>query len=240
MPRALSLLFALAMMPASHGFFLQLTDPSGETVHSPEFIADYNAASEAAGQGQSIKPMADLLGKYTGTNERAELQYSLGLLYGQRTGVVDYPKSITHFTEALGFKLPHAKRIDAYMLRGNAYENDDQDQRALEDYLRGLLDCSEHDLSGPWPSDAPAPLAWNHHSKDPVEIQKGRDYIAQRDRNRRIQHLMRQKHYFIDAIKRVRAEKDLKTVLSRFASGEEERISKVLGWIEAENPRPWP
>ena len=102
-------------------------------------------------QTKSVKPLIALQGRYPNATEQAELAVSIGLIYGQRTGLVNPSNAATWFTTALRHDLPEKTYIQVLMWRGNAREQLKQDDEALMDYLRGLLACSDYDLSGGWP-----------------------------------------------------------------------------------------
>ena len=76
---------------------------SGLSGFSSDFLRDYDSAQKTVDQSKSAEPLLVLLEKYTSAMERAELELSIGLAYGQRTGVVDPAKAVAHFTAALQY-----------------------------------------------------------------------------------------------------------------------------------------
>lgn len=95
---------------------------SGLSGFSPDFLRDYNAAQQSVDESKSAEPLLALLAKYTNATEMAELELSIGLLYGQRTDLVDPAKAVGHFTAALRYELPERTYIEILMWRGNSQE----------------------------------------------------------------------------------------------------------------------
>lgn len=253
LPLAIATL-ALWTAPPALALRIEVQNAAGDSVHSEAFIKDFAAAGERMAAEKSAQPLVDLLERYRDPNEVAEIHYSLGLIYGQRTGLVDQDKSVEHFTKALEFQLPERAYLDAMMLRGNAFEQTGDHPSALDDYLRGLLAISYHDLTGGWPREESPSEVWDHRSREAGELEKARDYRLYRERVRAKQHHLRQRYYFIDAVERVeqkavgegKAEKlvdldaELRTRLKRLAPGDEERFDRILRWVRSENEQPWP
>lgn len=181
----------------------RLTDARGETVFSQDFLQDYQAAEREVLVSHSAEPMLALLKKYTGANEQAELELTLGITYGQRTGVVDPAKAVLHFSNALRYELPERTYIEILMWRGNALEMLEKRELALRDYLRGLLACSYHDLSEAGDLKPPS-VDLDIHSDDPVQRDRQRDYRVYRNtlELRRLLSLWR--FHFVEAVRRIR------------------------------------
>ena len=98
--------------------------------------------------GENLEMLEAQLKNSTNSVEKAQLEEALGQLYSYRTGLVDYPKALVHLTVALRYELPEQTYIELLMLRGNCEEFLGNKAGALRDYLRGLLACSYHELSG--------------------------------------------------------------------------------------------
>ena len=246
-PSLLASVLSILIAATASAHYINFSDPTGESVHPKQFNLDYAAAQEKVTELKSAQPFLDMLKEYHGAAEIAELEYTLGLIYGQRTGVVDVEKSVIHFTKALEYRLPAKAYIDALMLRGGASEQGKDYRAALDDYLRGLLACSDYDLTGGWPKEASPAETWDHRSREPAELQKARDYRIYREKIRMKQHVMRQRFYFVEAVKRATklltrddVSVDLKKDLSRLSPDDPKRFNKILKRIKAENPKPWP
>src|SRR5262249_18267121 len=78
---------------------------AGETVFSPEFMRDYQSAEAEVHAKQSAEPFVQLLAKSKRADEKAELEVTLGVIYVQRTELVNPTKAVEHFTKALGYRL---------------------------------------------------------------------------------------------------------------------------------------
>lgn len=220
-----------------------LTGASGECIFSQDFIRDYESAQKMVDKSRNAEPLLKLLKKYRKTEEQAELQLSLGLVYNQRTGVVDPSKAVTHLSNALKYRLPEKTYVQIFMLRGNSLETLKKHDEALKDYLRGLLACSYHALSGGWPEISPK-VFLRMGSDDPKDIQRAWDYRMYRERIDFQRFLIMQRHYFIEAVKRIQSHstvdddkllkflEELSPDISRFAS--------IMKLLKSENKRPWP
>jgi len=225
---------------------------SGLHGFSPDFLGDYQSAQKKVDDQKSAGPLLALLQKYANEVERAELQVSIGLVYGQRTGVVDPAKAVVHFTEALKYELPEWTHIEILMWRGNAQEQLKKKEEALKDYLRGLLACSYHDLSGGWPADKPPKLpiyinddmSYPPRGPDLENAERIRDYNRYRKMIRLQQDLMGERYYFVEAVKRVaqeQADRDARVrEILEGLSPDFSRHSIIINWLNAENKRPWP
>jgi hypothetical protein len=120
-------------------------------VHQDAVPARRTESSGAPNTGENPELLEAQLKRSTNAVERAQLEEGLGRLYSYRTGLVDYPKAVVHLTAALQNELPEHAYLELLMLRGNCQELLGKKGGALRDYLRGLLACSYHDLSGGWP-----------------------------------------------------------------------------------------
>jgi hypothetical protein len=219
---------------------------------SSDFRRDYEAAQQSVNQSKSAEPLFALLAKYTDAAETAELELSIGLVYGQRTGLVDPAKAVVHFTAALRHELPERAYIEVVMWRGNSQEQLKKMSEALRDYLRGLLACSYYDLSGGWHElqRSKVPIYLSHPGRpgsekdDPENAERTRDYNRYRKSIDFQQFLLMQRYYLVEAVKRVTNER----------SGDRAEIMEILGtltpdssrfgligdWLKSENKRPWP
>jgi hypothetical protein len=223
---------------------------SGLPGFSSDFLHDYNAAQERVNESKSAEPLLALLAKYTNATETAELQLSIGLVYGQRTGLVDPAKAVAHFTAALRYELPERAYIEVLMWRGNSQEQLKQTREALNDYLRGLLACSYHDLSGGWPelqrSKVPIYLgrSLNGIKPDPENDERLRDYNRYRQSIDFQQFLLMQRYYLVEAVKRVTNERsgdraEIMEILGTLTP-DSSRFGVIRDWLNSENKRPWP
>ena len=77
------------------------------------------------------------LTKYQRPEEQAELQLSIGLVYNQRTGIVDPARAVIHLSHALKYNLPERTYIATCTWRGSSYEQLKKYPEALRDYIRG-------------------------------------------------------------------------------------------------------
>jgi hypothetical protein len=217
---------------------------SGLSGLSPEFVADCESAQKKVDASKSAEPLLVLLQRYTNATEKAELELSIGLVYNQRTGVVDPGKAVTHFTAALQYEFPERTYIEILMWRGNSQEQLQHTKEALKDYLRGLLACSYHDLSGGWPEILPPKEPMYMNSPDPENTQRLRDHHQYRQAIDFQRFLLMQRYYLIDAVKRVLKEPDNKDVqiveILGTLSPDASRFGTIVSWLKSENKRPWP
>jgi hypothetical protein len=231
---------AAVILPVSPALALH----SGLTGFSQDFLRDYESAQKAVDQNKSAQPLLALLQKYTNELEQAELQVSIGLVYNQRTGVVNPAHAVAHFTTALQYRLPEKTQIEILMWRGNSQEQLKQTTNSLNDYLRGLLACSYHDLSGGWPEIKPPKLPISINSPDPENTERARDYNAYRDRLDFQHFLLTQRYYLTDAVKRLtRQTPDSRAQILEMLGNltpDNSRFGVILDWLKSENPRPWP
>ncbi|WP_269527159.1 hypothetical protein [Coraliomargarita parva] len=221
-----------------------ITDAKGDCAFSEEFIRDYDQAQKLVDELKSAEPLIKLTEKYQQEQEQAELELSIGLAYNQRTGVVDPAKAVVHLSNALKFQLPERTQIKIFMWRGNSLEGLKKHEEALQDYLRGLLACSYHDLSGEWPEIKPSDVPIYMNSDDPKNEQRVRDYQRYRRSIDFQRFLFMQRHYLIEAVKRVQVDAAIdEAQIRRILKGltpDESRYDVVLGSIKSKNERPWP
>jgi hypothetical protein len=234
---ALLLAFAFAISPA-------LALDFGLTGISPQCLRDTDSADSALTQQKSIDPLLALLNKYTNDVEQAYLEVYVGMVYGQRTGIVAPAKSVAHLTAALKYELPDRTYIQVLMWRGNAQEQLKQTSEALKDYLRGLLACSYHDFSGGWPEIKSPKVPIFMNSTDPANNERIKDYNTYRKNLDFQQFLFMQHYYLIDAVKRVTNDRpggpaEITEALDNL-SPDSTRVGVVREWLKSENKRPWP
>jgi hypothetical protein len=182
-----------------------LTDARRETVFSRDFLNDYQSAQNEVRASQSAEPMLRLLEKYARSEEQAELELSIGIIYGQRPGLVDPAKAVIHFSNALQYELPEKTSIEILLWRGSAFEQLEKLERALMDYLRGLLACSYHDLSGESKDIKRPKVDFDIRSDDPTQRERARDYRSYWDRFELRRFLIDKRFYFVEGVKRIRS-----------------------------------
>lgn len=217
---------------------------SGLTGFSQAFLHDYEAAGKMADSSKSAEPFFDLLTKYTSDAEKAELETTTGLIYNQRTGVVDPAKAITHFTIALGYQLPEKNYIQVVVWRSGSEEQLKMNDEALKDCLRVLLACSYHDLSGGWPEIKSGKETIYINSPDPTNEARRRDYARYRQTTDQQQFILSMRYYMIEAMKRLGKDRswDQAWVVETLEtlSPDASRYEIIKGWLDSENKRPWP
>ena len=216
---------------------------------SQQCLRDCESADSVVSQRKSVEPLLVLLKKYTNEVEQADLEVYIGMVYGQRTGVVEPAKAVAHFTAALRYELPERTYIQVLMWRGNSQEQLKKTGEALRDYLRGLLACSYHDLSGGWPEIQSPKVPIFINSPDPENRERARDYSTYRKSLDFQQFLLMQRYYFVEAVKRVTNERpgsqaEITEALGKLSpdsvSPDSARVGVVCGWLKSENKRPWP
>jgi len=211
---------------------------------SPECLHECETALGTVGENKSAEPLLALLRKYPTNLEQAHLEVNTGIVYGQRTGVVDPEKAVEHFTAALRYELPERTYIQVLMWRGNSQEQLKKQKESLRDYLRGLLACSYYDLSGGWPEIKIPTNPMLMNSPDPENTTRVRDYNMYRKRLDFQQFLFTQRFFFIDAVKRVTSgssvgQAEILDALNDL-SPDSTRTKIVIEWLNSENKRPWP
>jgi len=157
---------------------------------------------------------------------------------------VDYPKALVHLTAALQYELPEQTYIELLMLRGNCEEFLGNKAGALSDYLRGLLACSYHELSGGWPEYRQPHYRTVASPPDPEWHERGRDSRVDRNAIDTQRFILMQRYFFVDAVKRLMNlhQADQKTIREVLAelSTDSSRFGIILRWINSENSRPNP
>lgn len=221
-----------------------LLDVEGESIFSKDFIRDYESAQTMVDELKSAEPLLKLLKKCQKPEEQEELKLSIGLVYNQRTGVVDPTKAVLHLSSALKYNLPEKTYLQILLWRGNSLEALKKYDKALKDYLRGLLACSYHDLSGGWSEIKSSNVPILLHSDDPENAQQVRDYQRYRKRIDFQSFLLMQRYYLIDATKRIQSDAsiDIDRVLKilKELSPDSSRYDLIIQLLKSENKQPWP
>jgi len=226
---------------ALHSGFVGADD---ECIFTKEFIQDYETAQKSVDTLKSAEPLLALLPKYRNPEEQAELEVSIGLVYNQRTGVVDPAKAVANFSRALEFNLPERTYIEICMWRGGSYEQLKKNPEALRDYIRGLLACSYRDLAGGWPEVLASTVPIYMNSEDPGNPQRVKDYQRYRHAIDLKRFLLMQRYFLIEAVKRVQADgaiadKALDKAVKELTP-DSSRYEIISGLMKSENKRPWP
>jgi len=180
----------------------------------------------------------------TNSADQADLDVSLGLLYSQDTGFVNLSNAVIYFTKTLQYDLPQKEYIEVVLWRGNCEETLHEQDRALMDYLRGLLACSYYDLSREWPEIGPpaVPIYTGFGSSNRENVQRIKDYQLYRRHLDFQQFVLMQRYYLIDAVKRIRERKtdsQIQKMIQELTPAASSS-SKIMEWLKSENKRPWP
>ncbi|MEO6054460.1 MAG: hypothetical protein ABIP97_10635 [Chthoniobacterales bacterium] len=212
---------------------------------SKTFLEEYQAASKEVAETKSADPYFTLQKKYPTGNEWIELEVSIGLVYGQRTGMVDPAKAVQYFTSSLKcYGLSEITYSQILMWRGNSQEQLGKIPEALNDYLRGLLECSYRDLSGGWPEIKNPYVTFYMNSSDPENDIRAADYNQYRRSIESQRFFLRQCWFLVDAVRRVTKKNPLshEQIIELLAklSPDSSRYEIIVGWLKSENKRPWP
>ena len=199
-------------------------------------------AQKSPNPGENVEMLEAQLKQATNLVEKAGLEETLGRLYSYRTGLVDYPKALVHLTAALQYDLPEPTYVELLMLRGNNAELLGKRDGALRDYLRGLLACSYHELSGGWPEYRQPHYRTDVVPPDPEWHERVRDSRVDRSAIDTQRSILMQRYYFVEAVKRLlnahqADQKAIREALEELST-DSSRFSIVLRWINSENPAP--
>jgi hypothetical protein len=202
------------------------------------------SAGEIANKLPLREQLIALQRRDTNSTDQADLDVSLGLLYSQQTGFLNFSNAVIYFTKTLQYDLPQREYIEVVSWRGNCEESLHEQDQALMDYLRGLLACSYYDLSGGWPEiGSPAvPIYIGFGSSNPENQQRIKDYILYRRHLDFQQFLLGQRYGLIDSVKRIREGKtdsQIQKMLQELTPDASSSL-KIMGWLKSENKRPWP
>jgi hypothetical protein len=238
----LAVVFCSSPLPAFHA---GLVDAEGNIVFSAQFVRDYQAAEKEMTATGSVEPYLALLEKSRDSNERAELELTIGVIYCQRTGFVDPEKAVRHLGNALGYRLPETAYLDTLLWRAGSLEQLGKLDDARRDHLRGLLACLQYNTPSEWPELEPPTVAFSiGPDVTEAELQARRDYERYRTRVEFQRHVMMQRYYFVDALQRIGAKaplqkQQLRSELEKLTpdADQHERIWKL---VRSDNKRPWP
>jgi hypothetical protein len=236
---ALMLGSATAALSQPHTEFM---GANGETFFSRAFLDDRRAALTRSGEVLSVEPLLALLNKYSSPEEIAELELTIGVQYGQRTGLVDRAKSVTHLTRALAYNLPEHVWLRATVWRGGSLLLLERYPEALKDALRVLVSLSYRDMSQPCPRLENPALPFSTRPQTPDELQRIQDYRRYREHVDRQNMLSVARYAAIDYIQRIQSvtglsDADVRTAL-REVSPDSTRPEIVFGWVKSQNVFP--
>jgi hypothetical protein len=251
----LSLATALVLGGTTNAFAQPNTQLTGSFVFSREFLNDRLAAATTAATTRSLEPVLALLTKYTKPEEVAELELTVALMYSQYASLIDYPKSVTHFTRALAFSLPEHVWVQVTLWRAGSLLIMERDPEAIKDALRVLVALSYRDMSqGCVPLENPTlplqipsvdPQGRRSASRPPPtseEIQRRQDYSRYREHVERQRDLSTSKYHAVDHIQRIQARSGISDSAVRTALTEvtpdPSRPEIVFNWLKSPNPFP--
>ena len=117
-----------------------------QSIFSPTFLAELGAADRAG-----PPKLEAIYRKFVSPAEQAEIELTIAQIYSQRTGMVDPAKAVEWYNKALVRGLPLTALAKHLILRGNMHERLGHDEKALADYVRGLLICLQFNLPDSWP-----------------------------------------------------------------------------------------
>jgi len=215
-------------------------------VFSPGFCEDKRAAERAAQESKSVTPLLKLFDTYKKPVELAELEFTLGLVFSQRTGLTDRTQAIVHLTNALKYELPEQTRVKALNWRAGPLARLHKYEESLKDRLRCLLICSYYDFSGGMQQIKPSnvPLYTGYGSNNPENLQRHRDY---RDYRRQLDfrnEIFLQRYHAIDAVKRLQKEPGItdEQIMKALTevTPDSSRYEIIMQWLKSENKWPWP
>ena len=245
---------ALCLDPGALGQESHLKGADGESLVGGGLTAEIAASRRGTNVAQDLET---LYRKCRNSQEQVEVELTLARFYGQTTGFVDYAKAVEWYDKALVRQLPLTAAAEHFILRGNCHEILKLPAPALADYVRGLLVCLHFNLPEFWPerdrpSKMPQPMMGSFMDGDAARtaarIEENRRVQADFQRNRTMtdeeQVLLRQRYYYVDAIKRVLAhekwgESDLRAAAERLTN-RPDRLEELLQRVRGPNPRPWP
>ena len=136
-------------LPSAIALQTDLPGIDGQSLFSPTFLVELDAANRA---GDPLPPLKAVYKKFGSPAERAETELTIACVLCQRTGFVDPAESIKWYDKALVRDLPATALAKQFILRGNMHERLGHDEKALADYIRGVLVCLQFNLPDAWPS----------------------------------------------------------------------------------------
>src|ERR1039458_8193085 len=213
-------------------------------VHQEAVPAKRTGSSGASNTGEETELLEAQLKKSTNAVEKAQLEEGLGRLYSYRTGLVDYPKAVVHLTAALQNELSEHTYLELLMLRGNCEEVLGKNGGALRDYLRGLLGCSYHDLSGGWPEYRSPHYRNSVAPPDPEWHERMSESRVDRNAIDTQRSILLQRYGFVDCVQRLLSshlvdEETIRAVLAELST-DNSRCGIILHWLNSENKQPNP
>lgn len=255
MKLVVSVVLGVLVAPVALAFYTTGLSGEGNGVSfSKEFREAYQAARPDGSDPASIKKLTGMAAKFQSPHEQAEIALTLGVIYGQRTGLVNPKKAVPQFTKALKGDLPATVRTQVFLWRGNALEQQKRLPAALPDYIRGLMMCTQFDLSHGWPKDPPQ-LKEDQRAEsavDPEELKRprsgpgrsGADSLQQTRLIRVERRMLMHRYYLIEAVKRMAKKleldvNDLEDEIAHIVS-DSRRATQILVWCQDKNERPWP
>ena len=246
----------LSLFPSvTFAFFTPgLVGEGNAVTFSDEFKKAYAKASVDLNDPVCITKLKAMLERFTQDEEQAEIELTLGVIYGQRAGLVNPTKAVAHFTKALKHDLPATVRTQVLVWRGNAREQQKRVRAALLDYIRGLLVCTQFDLSRGWPADPP-PLKEDTRKETAVEPRsiggeryevgpsRSEDALMQARLIRIERQMLMSRYFLIEGVKRALkrkglSEQDLNREIGCIVS-DPRRARQIASWCQSENSRPW-
>lgn len=208
---------------------------------------------------KSLQPLLDLQKQWIRPEEVAEIELYLGLACNQRSGLIDHPEAVRHFTLALKQELPEVVMMKVWMWRGNSQEQQGKRQEATKDYLRGLVAITAYQmpLMREEIRKPPVPISTNNgvflggtaadqekwRQEAAANDERGRDYNVYHRRIRRQEEMQDLRYFFVSLVKTQAAEEKLDAAAIRALIGgltPDPRPAEIIaGWLQGENPRPW-
>jgi len=134
------------------------------------------------------------------------------------------------------------------------HERLDHHEKALADYVRGMLICLQFNLPSTWPDQdgtgklQPPPIndfdGERSAAQRFAERQQAADYRRESEMIRREQDLLQARYYYVEAINRVLkaerlSEPDLRPIAEKLTN-RKDRVDELLRRVREPNPRPWP
>lgn len=220
---------------------------------SEKFRHAYTAATSDQSKPDAVTQLEEMREKCTRPEEIAEIELTLGVIYGQRAGMVDQVKAVPHFTKALNHEPPATVRTGVLVWRGNALEQQKRYRAALPDYLRGLVICTQFDLFHGWPKDPPSlqedprpesavdPTALEGRRSGPGR--SGPDALAQHRLIRIEREMLMHRYYLVDAVQRIAKHEKLDAIEAEqeiaYLVSDSRRATQIMLWCQDKNERPW-
>jgi hypothetical protein len=251
----LLLAVACSILHAERALALETDFPEidGQSLFSSTFLIELDAANQAH---DPLPKLEAVYRKFSRPAEQAETELTIACVLCQRTGYVNPAEAIKWYDKALVRDLPATALAKQFILRGNMHERLDHHEKALADYVRGLLICLQFNLPDTWPSQdgtgklQPPPInnadfAGERPAAERLaERERAADYRRESEMIRREQDLLGHRYYYVDAIQRVMKQKrlsepDLRAIAEKLTN-RKDRVDALLRRVRGPNPRPWP